>query len=106
MTKILDITDAKGAKDNIPDLKRWGDADTWKLIAKVSSESGRWMKSTKAMEVKGVGCMVQVTTQQGDNIAEAIEFMPFVTIVDVIEDGKLVGRRLDMISPEDFPYEE
>jgi hypothetical protein len=37
------------------------------------------MKSTKAMETPK-GCVVQVTTQQGDNVAEALTFVPDVSI--------------------------
>ena len=38
------------------------------------------MKSTKAMEIVNRGCLVQVTTQQGDNVAEAVTFVPNVSI--------------------------
>lgn len=105
MSKLYSITDAKGAAENIGDLKRWGDPDTWKLIAKASSDAESWMKSTKAMEISGVGVVIQVTTQQKDQVAEALTFVPFATIVDVLEDGKLVGRRIDMVTPEDTGYE-
>jgi hypothetical protein len=99
--KIYDITDAKGAKENIPDLITWGDGDAWKLLSKASSKSGEWMKSTKAMEIEGLGCLVQVTTQQGNNIAEAVEFVPLTTIVDVKNQlGELVGRRLALQTEE------
>lgn len=95
--KTLDITEAKGARANIADLKTWGDADTWKLISKASSEAEGWMKSTKAMNIPGVGCVVQVTTQQGNNIAEALTFVPFVTIINELDEaGNIIGRRLEM----------
>lgn len=104
--KTLDITDAKGAATNIADLKRWGDPDTWKLIAKASSDAEGWMKSTKAMEVDGVGVLVQVSTQQNGQVAEALSFVPFAKVVDVLDtDGKLIGRRIDMRTAEDFPNE-
>jgi hypothetical protein len=32
------------------------------------------------MEIVGVGCVVQVTTQQGDNVSEAVTFVPGVKI--------------------------
>ena len=38
------------------------------------------MKSTKEMEIVGIGCVVQVSTQQGDNVAESITFVPGVKI--------------------------
>ena len=78
--KTLDITEVKGAKDNISDLKVYGDGDTFKLLCKASSEKEGWMKSTKVMNVYG-GCVVQVTTQQRNPdgtyaVAEALTFVP------------------------------
>ena len=32
------------------------------------------------MEIEGVGCVVQVTTQQNENVAEALTFVPNVKI--------------------------
>ncbi len=46
------------------------------------------MKSTKAMEIEGVGCVVQVTTQQGQQVAEALVFVPNVVIVDDVNGGR------------------
>ena len=51
----------------------FGDPDTWVLICKASNAG--WMKSTKGMNVPG-GVIIQVTTQQGDNVAEALTFVP------------------------------
>ena len=73
--KTLDIDCVKTATQNIPDLKLFGDGDTWKLICKASSKAEGWMKSTKAMRVPG-GILVQVSTQQGDHVAEAVCFVP------------------------------
>jgi hypothetical protein len=91
--KAMDITDVKKAKENINDLKVFGNGDTFKLICKASSSAQGWMKSTKAMEIEGVGCVVQVTTQQGDNIAEAVTFVPNVKIVE-IDGNKENGRKI------------
>ena len=79
-TKMVGITDTKGARANISDLEVFGNSDTFVLICKASSKSQGWLKSTKAMEIPDVGCVVQVTTQQGDNVAEALTFVPGVTI--------------------------
>ena len=49
-------------------------------LLKASSEAEGWMKSTKAMEIEGVGCVIQVTTQQGNNVAEALTFVPNVCV--------------------------
>lgn len=80
MEKTLINTDANGTSKNVKDIVFWGNGDTFKLISKASSVAEGWMKSTKAMEIEGVGCVVQVTTQQGNNIAEAITFVPGVRI--------------------------
>jgi len=80
--KTLHNSDVSGARLNVDDLCTWGDPDTFKLICKASSNKEDWMKSTKAMEIPGVGCIVQVTTQQGVNIAEAVCFVPGVRIVE------------------------
>ena len=75
---------------NVPDVKITGNGDMFQLLCKASSQNQGWMKSCKAMEIKGVGCVVQVTTQQGDNVAEALAFVPNVTIVD----DENAGRKL------------
>ena len=46
------------------------------------------------MEIEGVGCVVQVTTQQGDNVAEALTFVPNVRIEEFYTDEKVERRRL------------
>ena len=56
------------------------------------------MKSTKAMEIVGVGCVVQVTTQQGDNISEALTFVPNTKIEEGFsKDGTVISRRLAVL---------
>jgi len=76
--KSLGNTDQNGARKNVKDIVIFGE-DLFKLLSKASSKEEGWMKSTKAMEVPG-GCVVQVTTQQGDNVAEAVCFVPGVKI--------------------------
>lgn len=93
--KTLNNTDANGASKNVKDIQFWGNGDTFKLISKASSKKEGWMKSTKAMEIENLGCVIQVSTQQGDNVAEAITFIPYVGILDIINDkGELIGREL------------
>jgi hypothetical protein len=84
MEKTLDITEIKGARANIQDIKVFGNGDTFVLICKASSDEQGWMKSTKAMQVPS-GCVVQVTTQQRNPdgsyaVAEALTFVPSVSI--------------------------
>ena len=92
--KTLHNTDVRGAQKNVPDIVVFGNGDMFKLLSKASSEREGWMKSTKAMAIPGVGCVVQVTTQQRNpdgsySLAEAVTFVPGVTIV---EDSR--GRQL------------
>lgn len=104
--KSLGNTDANGASKNVSDLVVWGDGDAWKLLGKASSKAEGWMKSTKAMEIPGVDCLVQVTTQQGSNVAEALQFVPGVRIEEALVDPHLGeysavrARRLVRVRPD------
>lgn len=97
--KTLDITEIKTAKANISDLKVFGDGDTFNLICKASSQEQGWMKSTKAMEIEGVGCVVQVTTQQKNvdgsySVAEAIAFVPKTEIYEAPNGIRSIVKRI------------
>lgn len=92
MRKTLRNSDVEQARHHTPDLEVVGDGNLFQLLCKASSEAEGWMKSTKAMEVPG-GCVVQVTTQQGDRVAEALTFVPGVAIGEDVNGGrKLVAR--------------
>ena len=93
VSKTLHNSTVSGARKNVSDLKVFGNGDTFKLICKASSTKEGWMKSTKAMEIVGVGCVLQVTTQQGDSVAEALTFVPGIKI-ELIEGDKANGRKL------------
>jgi len=91
--KTLHNSTVSGARQNVKDIKIVGDGDSFRLLFKASSESEGWMKSTKAMEMPGVGCNVQVTTQQRNPdgsyaLAEAGWFVPGVKIVDDENNGR------------------
>lgn len=92
--KSLCNNDANGTKQNVKDVKFWGDGDIFKLISKASSVEEGWMKSTKAMEIKGIGVVVQVTTQQGDNVAEALTFIPSVRIKETVVNNVVTKREI------------
>lgn len=97
MTKTLHNSDISGARENVSDIKVFGDGDLFQLLSKASSDEEGWMKSTKAMDVPG-GCVVQVTTQQRNPdgsyvVAEAITFVPGVKVCDYnSEEGRYLGR--------------
>ncbi len=78
--KTLHNSDVSGARKNVSDIQFFGNVDMFQLLCKASSKKEGWLKSTKAMEISGVGCVVQVTTQQGDQVAEALTFVPDVHI--------------------------
>lgn len=93
--KTLDISEVKGAKANISDLKIYGDGDTFRLLCKASSESQGFMKSTKVCNV-GTDCIVQVTTQQRNPdgsyvVAEALTFVPNANIDLTCEPRRLIS---------------
>ena len=92
VSKSLGNTDTNTAKSNVKDIVFWGDGDTFKLISKASSVAEGWMKSTKAMQMP-TGCVIQVTTQQGDNIAEALTFVPGARLIEHTDrGGKVISR--------------
>ena len=86
-SKALNNTSIDDVKKTTNDVKVFGNGDLFKLISKASSETQRWMKSTKAMDVPG-GCVVQVTTEFRDekgnvtSCAEAVTFVPGVRITE------------------------
>jgi len=90
MSKTLHNSDISGARQNVKDINVFGNGDLFQLISKASSKAEGWMKSTKAMSIPGAGCVIQVTTQQGDNIAEALTFVPGVTIVGDASNRRIV----------------
>ena len=98
--KTLGNTDANGASKNVKDIVFWGNGDTFKLISKTSSQSGGWIKSTRAMDCEGF-VVVQVTTQQINpdgsySIAEALTTVPDSCIMNIWNkyNTKLIGRKI------------
>ena len=75
--KTLSNTNSEDAKRAVLDIQFKGNPDRWKLLCKAWSKKECWMKSTKVMELR-VGCLVLVSTQQGDNISESLTFVPGV----------------------------
>ena len=98
--KTVSNTNIEDVKAKVSDVKVFGDGDQFKLLCKAFSEKEGWMKSTKAMEVERVGCVVQTTTQQQNKdgsyvIAEAVVFIPGTRIIEILNTKKEVtGRKL------------
>lgn len=88
----LNITEERGAKTNISDLKVYGDTDTFRLLCKASSEDQGFMKSTKVCNLFN-GCIVQVSTQQKNPdgsyaVAEALTFVPDINMKTDVQEGE------------------
>lgn len=85
--KSLNVVSIEDAKEKINDIEVVGNGNLWQLLCKASSKSQGWMKSTKGLQTKE-GVVLQVTTQQGNEIAEALTFVPGVVIVDDVNGGR------------------
>jgi hypothetical protein len=79
--RTLDVTSEDDAKKKISDVEVTGNTDMWTLLCKASSKEQGWMKSTKACNIVGGGCVLQVSTQQDDQVAEALVYLPDVNPV-------------------------
>ena len=88
--KTLHNSDVSAARKNVKDIVVFGDGDMFTLLCKASSNVEGWIKSTKAMIIPD-GVVIQVTTQQGDNIAESLTSVAGnYKIVDDINNGKKI----------------
>jgi hypothetical protein len=98
--KTLDNVDPTTAKSKVLDIKIFGDPNAWLVLSKASSEREGWMKSTKVLPVDGVGCLLQVSTQQMNpdgsySLAEALQWVPGVRVdSDKDANGNIVNRKL------------
>lgn len=95
--KTLHNSDISGARKNVKDIKVFGNGDMFRLLCKASSDNEGWMKSSKAMEIPGYGCVLQVTTQQRNEdgsytVAEAVCSIPGVVIADDVNNGRKLVR--------------
>jgi hypothetical protein len=73
-----------------------GDVTQWKLLCQESSESEGWSRETKAIDIPGIGALVQVTTRQiyfngTSAVAQALAFVPGVKVVDDGSGGARLG---------------
>lgn len=98
---------AEEPKESVGDTEVSGAVD-WIVLCKAGSASQGWAKSTKALPIENVGCLVQVTSQQTNpdgslSLAEAVTFVPDVEIrACLAPDGVTVlGPALFEIEEED-----
>ncbi len=65
---------------NVKDLKKAGRPGYWTVLAKATSEAEGWTKITKAHEIAGRGCIVEVTVENRAGLADTTFFIPNVRI--------------------------
>lgn len=93
MAKTLSNTTFEEVQKKVSDVQSVGNGNLFQVLSKAWSEQEGWMKSTKAMEIPQVGCVVQVTTQQRNIdfsyvVAEAVTFVPGVRIYTDVNGGR------------------
>ena len=91
--KSMSNTNMDDLAETSPDVMVHGEPGKWVCVCKASSEKQGWMKSTKVMElptwnVRPIGCLVQVSTQVKDNVAEAVCWIPGVTLEDFLSEDE------------------
>ncbi len=73
----IDNTEDKLVEEEI----HLGRKDLWVVLKLDHQPSSGWQRKTEAMEIKGTGCLVKVTTQKKNkdgthSLAEALSFVP------------------------------
>ena len=71
-----------------------GNPDNWQLLTKFVSPDKTIAKSSKAVDL-GHGCLVQVTTKEGNAVAESLAYVPGVRVVEDANGGKRLVSSLD-----------
>ena len=90
-TRPVNVVSAEDAKAKVNDVVIVGNGNLFQLLCKASSESQGWMKSSKAMEIPGLGCVVQSTTREkGERPAEAMVFVPDCRIEPDVNGGRKI----------------
>ena len=56
--------------------------ELFRVLSRVVSATEGWTQTTKAMEIPGVGCVLQVTIRLGDTVTNTLSFIPGVKLVD------------------------
>lgn len=74
MSKTLNVTNQEEVKERVSDVEIFG-KNLFLCASKASSKNEGWMKSTKICNLPN-GMIVQVSTQQNDNVTESVTFVP------------------------------
>lgn len=98
--KTLNNVDMETLKQNVSDVEIYGDPGKWFCLSKASSKSQGWMKSTKAMDIPGYGCLVQVSEQQGDQLSTSITPIQGVGVYPSVKGGHRLCGHTQFKEPE------
>lgn len=65
------------------ELEVIGDPDLWRVLQQVKDPRRGWIKTTRAMEIPGEGCLIQSCTRKSEadgsaHFSEAMQFVPGV----------------------------
>lgn len=74
-----------------------GNPDTFKVLVRSSDAKEGWHKTTRAMEIPNIGCIVQVTTQRGNDISESLATVLDVVIIEDINNGSRLSKNIDTL---------
>ena len=99
--KTLGNTSTEQAKGN--GVQIFGSSE-WQLVSKAWNDAEGWMKSTKALHVEGMGCLVQVSTQQRNPdgsyaVAEALTWVPGTGLLAMYGDKVTFGEKTMEVKP-------
>lgn len=73
-------------------VETFGDEESFVLLCEASSKKENWIKTTRIMTIVGVGVVLSVTTRQGENISEALQFIPGVKLLEVNPSKRMLVR--------------
>jgi len=94
-TAIVKPAAAKHLAPNVKVKSTFGDQEAFKLISRYQDFDNGVSRSIRALEIHGVGCLVQVFTQAQNEINSSLTFIPGVTITeDHDENGACCNRQL------------
>lgn len=71
-----------------------GDGNMYQVLVKTYSQREKLIKTTRAFEVGGIGCVVQATIEKGKDISESVVFVANAIIVEDINSGKRLSSDL------------
>lgn len=69
-------------------------ADPFQKLFSAYDENSECGKAVYAMQIERSGCLVNTSTTIGDSVVETTTFVPGVQVKDIIDNGKVVGRKL------------